>query len=51
MKCLFSLFSPFASSIDIVQQGGIGAVSIDPKPVRAGEEVRITVSADGGSRR
>lgn len=37
--------APFAFG----QQGGIGAVKVEPAAAKAGQEVRITVSADGES--
>jgi hypothetical protein len=35
------------SGLALAQQGGIGAVKVDPSPAKAGQEVKITVSAEG----
>lgn len=35
------------STLAFAQQGGIGAVQLDPNPARAGQEVKITISAEG----
>jgi len=47
MKYPFSLIALLASGFAFAQQGGIGAVKIEPNPVRAGQEVKITISAEG----
>jgi hypothetical protein len=35
------------SSLALAQQGGIGTIKIEPSPAKAGQEVKITVSAEG----
>ena len=47
MKYGLSLALTLASTLAFAQQGGIGAVKVDPSPARAGQEVKITISADG----
>lgn len=47
MKNAFCLALSLASTLAIAQQGGIGAVSVNPNPARAGQEVNITISAEG----
>lgn len=47
MKYKLSFLLSLASTLAFAQQGSIGAVKIDPNPARAGQEVKITVSADG----
>lgn len=37
----------FAATLAFAEQGGIGAIKVEPSPVRAGQEVRITISAEG----
>ena len=43
LGCVLAL----ASSLAFAQQGGIGAVKLDPNPVRAGQAVNITIAAEG----
>lgn len=47
MKSLCSLALITASSFAFAQSGGIGAVSVSPNPAKAGEEVKITIAAEG----
>lgn len=47
MKYPLSLALCLASTLACAQQGGIGAVKIEPNPARAGQEVKITISAEG----
>src|SRR3989338_3018151 len=47
MKFQMSLVLTLASTLAFAQQGGIGAVKVEPSPARAGQEVKITVSAEG----
>ena len=47
MKYALSLVLTMVSSLAFAQQGSIGAVKVDPSPARAGQEVKITISADG----
>jgi hypothetical protein len=47
MKYRLSLALAFASTLAFAQQSGIGAVTVDPSPARAGQEVKITISAAG----
>lgn len=47
MKIGMSLLLVMASTLSFAQQGGIGALKIEPASARAGQEVKITVSADG----
>ena len=47
MKTPLSLVLAMASTFAFAQQSGIGAVKVDPNPVRAGQEVKITISAEG----
>jgi hypothetical protein len=47
MKHKLVLALGFASTLAFAQQGSIGAVKIDPNPAKAGQEVKITISADG----
>jgi hypothetical protein len=47
MKRAFSFVLVFASALVFAEQGGIGAVKVEPNPARAGQEVKITVSAEG----
>lgn len=47
MKFQLSLFLGLASALAFAQQGGIGAVSVEPNPAKAGQEVKITISAEG----
>ncbi len=47
MKTPLSLILAMASTFVFAQQSGIGAVKADPNPARAGQEVKITISAEG----
>ncbi len=47
MKHSLGFVLTLASTLAFAQQGGIGAVKLDPNPVRAGQEVKITISAEG----
>ncbi len=47
MKTPLSIVLAMASTFAFAQQSGIGAVKADPNPVRAGQEVKITISAEG----
>ena len=47
MKYQLSFVLSLVSTLAFAQQGSIGAVKIDPNPARAGQEVKITISADG----
>lgn len=47
MKFQMSLVLTLASTLAFAQQGGIGAVKVEPSPARAGQEVKITISAEG----
>lgn len=47
MKTPLSLVLAMASTCIFAQQSGIGAVTVAPNPVRAGQEVKITISAEG----
>lgn len=47
MKTPLSLAFAMASTLAFAQQSGIGAIKVDPNPVRAGHEVKITISAEG----
>lgn len=47
MKLQLSLILGLASTLAFAQQSGIGAVKVEPNPAKAGQEVKITVSADG----
>lgn len=47
MKHKFSFVLTLASTLAFAQQGGIGALKLDPNPVRAGQEVKIIISAEG----
>jgi hypothetical protein len=49
MKLPLTLILTFVSGLAFAQQGGIGAVTVQPNPARAGGEVKITVSAAGES--
>jgi len=37
----------FASALAFAEQGSIGSIKVEPSPARAGQEVRITISAEG----
>jgi hypothetical protein len=47
MKTPLSIVLAMASTFAFAQQSGIGSVKADPNPVRAGQEVKITISAEG----
>jgi hypothetical protein len=47
MKCKLSLALGLASTLAFAQPGGIGAVKVEPSPARVGQEVKITISAEG----
>ena len=47
MKYKLSLVLTLVSTWVFAQQGSIGAVKFDPSPARAGQEVKITISAEG----
>lgn len=47
MKLLSSLALFAASSLAFAQSGGIGAITVSPMPAKAGEELKITIAADG----
>jgi len=45
MKLPLTLVLTFASVLAFAQQSGIGTVTVQPNPARAGQEVKITVTA------
>ncbi len=47
MKYRLGLILGLVSSLGFAQQGGIGAVKVEPNPAKAGQEVKITISAEG----
>ena len=47
MKYKPSLILGLASTLAFAQQGGIGTVKVEPNPARAGQEVKITIAAEG----
>ncbi|MBI5108410.1 MAG: hypothetical protein HZA62_06645 [Rhodocyclales bacterium] len=47
MKYPVGLLFGLASTLAFAQQGGIGAVKVEPNPAKAGQEVKITISAEG----
>lgn len=47
MKFQLSFVLGLASTLAFAQQGGIGSVKIEPNPAKAGQEVRITIAAEG----
>ncbi len=47
MKYPLSLLFGLVSTLAAAQQGGIGAVKIEPNPAKAGQEVKITIAAEG----
>ena len=47
MKHKLVLALGFASTLAFAQQGSIGEVKLAPNPARAGQEVKITISAEG----
>jgi hypothetical protein len=47
MKYALGFAMAFAATLAFAQQSGIGAIKVEPSPARAGQEVRITISAEG----
>lgn len=47
MKYALGFSLALAATFAFAQQGGIGAIKVEPSPVRAGQEVKITISAEG----
>ena len=47
MKYAAGFAFALVSTLALAQQGGIGAIKVEPSPVRAGQEVKITISAEG----
>lgn len=47
MKYALGFALAFASTLALAQQGSIGAIKVEPSPARAGQEVKITISAEG----
>lgn len=47
MKPALGVALVVASTLAFAQQGGIGSIKIEPSPARAGQEVKVTISADG----
>jgi hypothetical protein len=47
MKHALGFAFAFASTLALAQSGGIGAIKVEPSPARAGQEVKITISAEG----
>jgi hypothetical protein len=47
MKYALGFALAFVSTLAFAEQGGIGAIKVEPSPARAGQEVRITISAEG----
>lgn len=47
MKSALGFALAFASTLAQAQSGGIGAIKVEPSPARAGQEVKITISAEG----
>lgn len=47
MKVQLSFVLSLASALAFAQQGSIGSVKVEPNPARAGQEVKITIAADG----
>lgn len=47
MKHALGFALAFASTLALAQSGGIGAIKVEPSPARAGQEVKITISAEG----
>lgn len=46
-KSLFAIALLCASGLVLAQQGGIGAIKIEPASVAPGKEVKITITAEG----
>jgi hypothetical protein len=49
MKHKLCFVLTLTSTLAFAQQGGIGAVKVEPNPVRTGQEVRITISSESDS--
>jgi hypothetical protein len=47
MKYALGFSLALAATFAFAQQGGIGAIKVEPSPARAGQEVKITISAEG----
>ena len=47
MKYALGFALAFASTLALAQQGSIGAIKVEPSPARAGQKVKITISAEG----
>ncbi len=47
MKYALGFALAFAATLAVAEQGGIGAIKVEPSPARAGQAVRITISAEG----
>lgn len=47
MKYALGFAFVFASTFAFAEQGGIGAIKVEPSHARAGQEVKITISAEG----
>jgi hypothetical protein len=47
MKFQVSLLFGLVSTLAFAQQGGIGAVKVEPNPAKVGQEVKITIAAEG----
>ncbi|MDP1610122.1 MAG: hypothetical protein Q8M11_03625 [Sulfuritalea sp.] len=48
MKYKLSFVLSLASTLVFAQSGGIGAIKLDPNPVRAGQDEKQTASTKGG---
>ncbi len=47
MKYAISFVLAFACTLAFAKSGDIGAVKVEPSPARAGQEVKVTISAEG----
>lgn len=47
MKLQLSLVLGLVSTLAFAQQSGIGTVKVEPNPAKAGQEVKITIAAEG----
>lgn len=47
MKAKLSLVLSLMSALAFAQQSGIGSVTVAPNPAQAGQEVKITIAAEG----
>ncbi len=47
MKFQLGLLLGLVSTLTVAQQGGIGAVKVEPNPAKAGQDVKITIAAEG----